>query len=196
MLSIPNQKPTLCCGADLQLRLLTPDAITASYVNWMNDYEVVKYTEQRFVKHDTTSVTNFVNQTNASVFDHLFGIFFHNMHIGNIKVGPINQIHSRAYVSYLIGVRSAWGNGIGTRSVKTIVDYSFDHLQLQKLQAGYYSLNVGSGRVLEKCGFKIEGQIASGVEFEGQRINAVLTGLTKAQHAEFKQFQQSALPEV
>ena len=45
------------------LKELNPKNISKSYVKWMNDYNVVKFTEQRFKRHTYKDVKNFVRET-------------------------------------------------------------------------------------------------------------------------------------
>ena len=33
------------------IRILNKDDVTDNYVMWLNDYEVTKYTEQKYVEH-------------------------------------------------------------------------------------------------------------------------------------------------
>ena len=46
----------------ISLKLIKLSNITKSYVKWMNDYEVVKYTEQKFKKHTTADIKKFVKE--------------------------------------------------------------------------------------------------------------------------------------
>ena len=44
------------------------------------------------------------------------------------------------------------------------------------IDAGYYENNIGSAKVLQKCGFVVEGIKHSDVIFEKERIKSVLVG--------------------
>ena len=44
------------------LRLLNLNDVSKSYIKWLNDYEVTKFTEQRYFKHTLESTMNFVSQ--------------------------------------------------------------------------------------------------------------------------------------
>jgi ribosomal-protein-alanine N-acetyltransferase len=144
----------------------------------MNDYEVVKFTEQRFRKHTDEDIRRFVEEILGSETDILFGIFFDDKHIGNIKLGPINWEHANAGVSYFIGEKNYWSRGIATSIVKTVVDFGFKKLNLEKINAGYYSTNLGSAVVLERCGFLIEGTRKNNFVSQGERIDGILVGLS------------------
>jgi len=161
------------------LRVLTTDDVSDDYVFWMNDYEVTKYTEQNYRKHTRSDVEEFVNQKFNSKSDLLFGIYFEEKHIGNIKLGPIKWEHKSAEVSFFIGNKDFWGKGIASAVVGRVVDFSIKDMGLEKINAGYYDGHIGSAKVLEKCGFKLEGERRSTVIFEGARINSILVGYLK-----------------
>lgn len=45
---------------NLVLKIFLINHITKEYINWLNDKKVVKYTEQKFLKHNESSVKKFV----------------------------------------------------------------------------------------------------------------------------------------
>lgn len=51
----------------------------------------------------------------------------------------------------------AQGKGIGTDAVKTICNYAFNELQLNRLEGGVLENNIASLKLYEKCGWKKEG---------------------------------------
>jgi RimJ/RimL family protein N-acetyltransferase len=161
------------------LRLLTPDDVSDNYVSWLKDYEVVKFTEQKWNKHSRETVTAFVEACASSKNQFLFGIFFEGTHIGNIKLGSVNWHHKVGFVSYFIGERECYGQGIGSNAIKTVLQFGFQEIGLEKICAQYYEPNIASARALEKCGFILEGLRINQFIHEGTRINAVNVGLDK-----------------
>jgi len=83
--------------AQIFLKVLSPNDVSDSYVEWLNDYEVTKFTEQKYFRHTLVSTKTFVSQKDDSESDLLFGIFFDGTHIGNIKLGPINFHHMSSF---------------------------------------------------------------------------------------------------
>ena len=71
------------------LKTIKIDDVSKKYVDWLNDYNVTKYTEQRYFLHTSESVSDFVSRKYNSENDLLFGIFLEKLHIGNFKLGPI-----------------------------------------------------------------------------------------------------------
>jgi RimJ/RimL family protein N-acetyltransferase len=59
-------------------------------------------------------------------------------------------------VGYWLGV-PYWGSGYATEAARAVIDYAFDGLGHEALQAGARVNNPASRRVLEKCGFQWTG---------------------------------------
>tara|TARA_B100001059_G_C17827661_1_gene582439 strand:- start:770 stop:1285 length:516 start_codon:yes stop_codon:yes gene_type:complete len=164
----------------LRLKKLKISDVNLEYLSWMNDYEVTKFTEQKFKKHSLLDIKNFVKEKQISKKEFLYGIFIkensHLTHIGNIKIGPINKIHKTAEISYIIGNKKFWSKGLGTLSVKKMVILAKKKFKLKKLIAGCYQNNFGSIKVLKKNFFKKEAELKSQVVFETKRINKLIFG--------------------
>lgn len=141
----------------LRCRELTLEDVSEAYLTWLKDPEVNRYLETRFSVQSLLSIREYVADKIASEDEHLFGIFLENRHIGNIKLGPVNQRHRLADISYFIGERSAWGRGFASEAIAGISAYSFETFGLNKLCAGVYEPNHGSAKALEKAGYKREG---------------------------------------
>ena len=152
---------------------LTKD-ISNKYLKWMNDLKIHKYTEQRYTKHSLINIRKFVKEKNKSKDEFLYGIFLKrnnlNTHIGNIKLGPINFIHKTGEISYFIGEKELWGKGYAALAIKKIHKIAIK-MNLKKLKAGFYEMNTGSKKVLEKNNFKLEGRMKSEIIYKGKRCN-------------------------
>lgn len=161
---------------NLQIKVLHPKDVTDRYVQWLNNYEIVKYTEQKFFEHKKEDVIDFVKSKLNSNIDLLFGIYFKNNHIGNIKLGPIILNSNISDISFLIGEKEYWGFGLATKVVGAVVDFAFQEIKLAKVTAGCYANNLASIRVLEKNNFFKEGRRLSHLLYEGERIDSILFG--------------------
>ena len=153
--------------------------ISKKYQIWMNDLEVHKYTEQKYTKYSLNNIRKFVREKNKSKNQFLYGIFLKknnlNIHIGNIKLGPIKFIHRTAEVSYFIGEKELWGKGYTTLAIKEIIKIA-KKMGLKKIKAGLSNNNIGSKKVLIKNNFKLEGKLQSELIYNGKRINHNLFG--------------------
>ena len=153
--------------------------ISKKYLNWMNSFEIHKYTEQKNTKHSLTSIRKFVVEKNKSKNEFLYGIFLKknnlNTHIGNIKLGPISIIHKTANISYFIGEIELWNKGYTTLAIKEIIKIA-KKKGVKKLKAGLFEMNIGSKKVLIKNGFKIEGRFKSEIIYKRKRFDSYCFG--------------------
>lgn len=145
------------------LRVLTEGDCGDAYLAWLGDEAVNRYLETRFSPQSLDGIRAFVRRQREDAWSFLFGIFMieGRRHVGNIKIGPIQPIHSHGDVSYFLGDRSAWGKGVATRAVKLITKLAFERLEIHRCQAGTYATNVASARVLERAGYRFEGSFAA-----------------------------------
>ena len=143
---------------NLSLRVMAKKDITSAYVAWLNDGDVVQYTEQRFQHTTAGDVSKFIDKMAVDLTQLMYGIFFDDQHIGNIKLGNINSQHQTANLSYLIGARKWWGKGIAGLAIATITEIGFQQIGLMKICAGVYENNIASSKVLVKNGYLLEGR--------------------------------------
>ena len=61
-----------------------------------------------------------------------------------------------AEIGYWIG-EPFWGKGITTKALSLATQYAFETLELERLFANIFEGNEASKKVLEKCGFQLEG---------------------------------------
>ena len=168
--------PSLC-GPSCVLRPLTLENVSDDYVSWLNDKHVNGYLEARFYHHTRSSVTQYVKaQIDMGCFL-FYGIWsLGGVHIGTIKLGPIDSNHFTSDIGFMLGNREYWGRGIATEAIQLLTQYAFS-LGIKKITAGAYESNKGSIITLEKCGFEKEGYRKSQVVCQGLRLGTILFGL-------------------
>ena len=148
----------ILCGGGVRLRQITLQDCNETYVQWLNDPEVIKYLETRWYRQDLDTIKAFVQSQLDNDHSVLFAIETEETkrHIGNIKIGPINRHHKHADISYFIGDKSYWRKGISTKAIHLVCQYGFKNLSLHRIEAGAYSAAIGSWKALQKNGFKRE----------------------------------------
>ena len=174
---------------EIFLKELNVSDVSKNYVSWLNDYEIVKYTEQKYKKHTLKNVKSFVFEKRKSKSEFLYGIYLkknftnkvkkknNQQHVGNIKLGVINFHHKYAYISYFVGDKRVWGKGIATKAIAAIIKIAAKKFKLKKLIAGAYAKNIGSIRVLEKNNFVKEAILKDKLLFQKKRHDHILYGL-------------------
>ncbi len=72
-----------------------------------------------------------------------------------------------------------WGRGIMTAAAELLCRLAFKELGLAKITAHVFPPNLASARVLEKCGFQLEGYLRQHFLKDGKFLDARLFGLLK-----------------
>jgi len=161
-------------GKQIYLRPLTLEDVTDEYITWMNDYEIVKYTESRFINHTRDTTEEFVrNANNPTTYTFAIIAKDKNKHIGNIKLGEINRHHKYGDVGLIIGVKEYFGRGIATECIELVTAFAFKDLSLHKVWCGIYSLNTGSIKAFQKAGWDIYATEPEKCFFEDKYIDCV-----------------------
>ncbi len=150
-----------------------------TYYRWMNDIEVTCYLESRFFPNSIEHLREYVaNKQNDKNNIFLAIVLKENdRHIGNIKLGPIDWIHRTGDIGLIIGDKSCWGKGYATESIKLMVKYGFDILNLHKITAGCYSCNQGSAKAFQKAGFDIEGLRKQQFYYNKSYVDLIMLGI-------------------
>ena len=166
----------------LLLRALEPADLNATYLSWLNDSEVNRYLETRFLPQTMEALQGYWQAHRDDPASPWFAICLQadGRHIGNIKLGPIQWLHRRADLSLFIGDRTCWGKGYASEAIAAVRDWTFAELDLQKLNAGIYAGNLGSRRAFEKCGFSLEGTLRAEVVSRGERLDVWRMGLPRS----------------
>lgn len=87
----------------------------------------------------------------------IFAIEWEATYVGNIGLHPGTDVYRKsAELGYFLG-EPYWNKGIMTRSVNLICDYGFRNMDIVRIYSGVFDFNKASQRVLEKCGFTLEG---------------------------------------
>ena len=163
----------------IYLKKLSPMDVKEDYVNWMNDKEVMRYTESRFKTHSKGDLVSYVEKVMNDSRYSFFAIVVkdRDVHIGNIKIGPFDKKHGFGDIGIIIGKKDYYGKGFATEAIKLIVDYAFDSLKLHKVTASCYAANPGAIKAFKKAGFEEEGRLNKHYLCEGQYTDKVCLGI-------------------
>lgn len=151
--------------------------LTERYVNWLNDPEVVRYSEQRHRHHDLASCTAYFQSFENS--PHFFCAILlreSDLHIGNIGIS-VDLANRVADISILVGDRNCWGQGIGAEAWLAVQDELLAHQGVRKVSAGTMAINQGMLSVMKKCGMEEEGRRKRHFLCEGQEVDMVMAAV-------------------
>lgn len=165
-------------GERIYLREVRFSDVSDNYYHWLNDPEVSQYLETRFIPHSHERIKSYVKQMEEDLNSVFLAIIEKgkDIHMGNIKIGPINWFHRFADISLVIGEKKCWGKGYGTDAIELLIDYVFNTLNLNKINAGIYAGNVASIKAFKKAGFIEEGLRKKQRFYKGEYVDEVLMG--------------------
>ena len=83
-------------------------------------------------------------------------------------------------IGYWLGV-PYWGAGIMTDAVRLVTHFSFEQLDALRVYATVFTGNVASRRVLEKCGFALDGTLRQQVPKRGEWLDEWFLTLLRAE---------------
>ena len=164
---------------EIEVRILTPDDVTKGYVSWFDDDEVMRFSDNRFREFSLEGQISYVSEKLQSENEFLYGIFCFGKHIGNVMLGPVNVNHGHSEITYMLGDRNYWGKGVMSEAIGRVVEMAFSEHGLCRVFAGTYENNTGSRRVLENCGFELEGRRKDHFLHQGQRVDSLEYGLLR-----------------
>lgn len=94
--------------------------------------------------------------------------------VGGIGIHPLDDVKRRtAEIGYWLS-ESYWGRGIITDAVRSLVPVAFERYDIVRLQAGIFSNNPASMRVLEKCSFAREAMHKNAITKNGVVLDEVM----------------------
>ncbi len=159
----------------LLLDRFTSSYLTEKYVAWLNDQEVVKFSEQRHKSHTIESCRDYYESFshNDNIFIAIVVRYPELRHIGNITV-TVDTHNLVADIAIVIGEKSAWGKGYGKEAWMAIMNYLLVRGGIRKVTAGTMSINSPMLGVMSSSNMIIEGVRKGQFLVNGKVVNHVM----------------------
>lgn len=153
------------------LRSFTASDINDTYIGWLNDPDVVRFSNQRFLKHDQGTSSRYLASFEGT--DNLF-ISVRRLPDDN-PIGTMTAYFSRHHgtvdVGILIGDKSVWGMGYGQDAWNTLTNWLLARDGIRKLTAGTLACNHGMIKLMERSGMHHEATRKEQEIVEGQAVD-------------------------
>jgi RimJ/RimL family protein N-acetyltransferase len=138
---------------------------------WLKDSFPYPYTEDDAIAWLSKCIeqdpeTNFAIADDKELIGAIGLKFFDDVFIHNAEIG------------YWIG-EPFWGKKIITNAVKEMTKFGFNHFNVNRIFANVFEGNPASARVLEKCGYSLEGILKKAVFKEGKFLNQFIYAILK-----------------
>ena len=116
-------------GQKVILKPFSRKFLTKKYLNWMNDNETTKFIYKAKKKNTMNDLELFAKTMIKSNLDYFFAIIYKKkkIHIGNIRLGPINFDAMSSNFGILIGAKEFHGLGLATEALELIKNFGFEY---------------------------------------------------------------------
>jgi RimJ/RimL family protein N-acetyltransferase len=98
--------------------------------------------------------------------------------LGWCVLGRWNPDYRSAALGFCLN-EAAWGHGYATEAARAVLQWAFDTLDLNRVQAEVDTRNAASARVLEKLGFLREGTLREDCVVNGEVSDSWVYGLIR-----------------
>lgn len=156
----------------LRLEPFSQQHVSDRYVAWLNDPDVVRFSEQRHRRHSRESAAEYLRS-----FDGTPNLFWAIVakdsplgHIGNINAYV--DLHNRvADIGVLIGEKAVWGRGYGGEAWKAVCRFLLDRAGMRKVTGGTLAANVGMIAIMRGAGMSPDGVRVRHALVEGKGVD-------------------------
>jgi ribosomal-protein-alanine N-acetyltransferase len=144
----------------LILRRFTLDDAADMFENWASDDEVTRFLS--WPTHTSVEVSKKVaaqwveEYKSEKYYQWCIELKETGRAIGSIAVVDIKDKVDAVEIGYVIG-KAYWHQGIMSEAFAAVIDYLFNKVGLNRIEARHDPHNPNSGKVMLKCGLKYEG---------------------------------------
>lgn len=162
-------------GRQVRLESFVEADLTPAYVGWLNDPQVVRFSNQRFHTHTLDSCRVYL-----AGFEQSPNLFLSVKTLGGRPIGTMSAYrsvpHGTVDVGIMIGEREYWSAGYGQDAWDTLIGWLLAQEEIRKVTAGALACNKGMVRLMERSGMTLEGVRRAQEIVEGEPQNVVLYG--------------------
>lgn len=153
----------------LRLEPFDESCVSAEYLSWMNDPEIMRFSNQRFRAHTRESARAYMSSFAASPNLFLAIRLADSRRLIGTMTAYVAEPHRTADMGLLIGDRAQWGQGYGLEAWTALMSHLFETRKMRKITAGTLRRNVGMKLIMERSGMHLEAvrsrqEIVEGVE--------------------------------
>lgn len=146
--------------ARLVLRPWRKDDAHDMYENWAHDSDVTKY--MTWLPHESEAETRALltvwEEESKLPTTYHWAITYREggKLIGDICAVDVNETNERCTIGYCL-MKAEWGKGVMTEALQEMLRYLFEEVGFHRVIGQHVAENIGSSRVMEKCGLRYEG---------------------------------------
>ena len=118
--------------------------------------------------YETEDAERFIRHCRERETEPYFAIEYNGKLAGSVAIVLQSDVYMHSgELGYWVG-EPFWNRGIATAAVARISGIGFRQFELERIYASVFEFNKASSRVLEKCGYQLEGIFKKGVIKNGK----------------------------
>ena len=158
-------------GIKVCLQPFLKSDISSEYISWLNDPDIVRYSNQRFIRHTKKSCDEFfVNFNNGSNLFLSIKSLNDNQLIGTMTVYVYTH-HKLVDIGIMLGQKSLWRQGYAQDAWDTLLDWLIDNQGIRKVIAGTMSCNRAMINIFERSGMRLEATLPRQELLDGEAFD-------------------------
>lgn len=143
-------------GKSVSLRAFQQSDITADYVSWLNDREVTRYSNQRFVHHSEESCAAYLASFQGTPNRFLSIRSMADGRAVGTMTAFVSLHHETVDMGVMIGNRNVWGKGLGQDAWNTLLRWFHENEKFRKVTGGTMRCNLAMMKLMERSGMTLE----------------------------------------
>ena len=153
------------------------------YVKWMNDFEVTDGVNGSRNVVTLESEMKWIEENNkAGNYNFAIVKKENDELIGNCSFHDYDKIYGNATVGILIGEKENRNKGYGCETLKLLIGYGFDYLNLNNIMLSVYSFNDIAINCYKKVGFKEIGRRRGAIVKKNKRYDIIYMDIIKEEY--------------
>lgn len=166
----------------LILRRFTIDDANDVFKNYASSDEVTRYIT--WETHSSISVTKdylrglIESYKDGKTFNWAIELKNENQVIGQIGATNPDENVSKIEVGYCIGEKW-WGRGIATEALQKVISFLFEEVGVNRIEAYHNAKNLASGKVMQKCGMRLEGILRQSYKYKDGISDECIYGILR-----------------
>ena len=140
-------------------------------VNWLNDKNHMKFSNQRFNFHTVDTQLEYISNSQKSGNQYLAGIINEQL-IGTSSV-IFHNPHKVAEIGILISNKETY-KGIGSTLFNAVEDYVIKNFAIAKIRGGCVNENIGMKKIFEKNDYILEATLKKEEIIDNRRTDLLV----------------------
>lgn len=128
------------------------------FTEWLNDFETTDYIGRSNSIMTLNAEKKHLEENISEEATFSIITINENRLVGTVSIEKINHINRTGVLGIFIGDKEYRKSGYGTESIRLILDYGFNYLNLNNIKLDVMEFNHTAMSCYEKCGFKKYGR--------------------------------------